>query len=147
MKKFFLFILIIAGFLAGCDPADQYPLSFKYNSTTWYAGSAPTLLTGGKIYINATSITQGQNPIGMTLSQYAMVDTFDIDSLNNGFLFGASYGTGYSAKLNNPAKLIIKEFNPAEQHIVAEFYGWLSTYNRTDSVLITDGKFDLTYQQ
>lgn len=147
MKKFNLIVFTLILILAGCDPADQYPLSFKFNSTTWYAASAPTLLTGGKIYINATSITQGQNPIGMTLSQYAMVDTFDIDSANNAFLFGASLGSGYYAKINNPATLIIKEFNPGNQHIVAEFYGWLSNANRTDSVLITDGKFDLTYQQ
>lgn len=147
MKKVQLLFLALILMIAGCDPADQYPISFKYGTNTWYAASAPTLLTGGKIYINATSITQGQNPISFVLNQYAMVDTFDIDSINNAFLFGAATSTGYYAKANNPASLIIKEFNPGNQHIVAEFYGWLSTANRTDSVLVTDGKFDLNYQQ
>ncbi len=148
MKKSIFSILTLAVILlSGCDPADQYPISFKVNgSTTWYASSAPAILSSGKIYINANSITQGQNPVAFTLGQYAAVDTFDIDSANNAFLYGATLGSGYYAKSTNVAKMIVTEFNPADKHIVANFYGWLSNSNRTDSVLITDGKFDLHYQ-
>lgn len=148
MKKLIqVSLVIIMLIIVGCDPASQYPISFKVNGNTWYANAAPTYLVSGSILINATSITQGQNPIAFSLTQYAMVDTFDLDSTNNAFLYGASLGSGYYAKAHNPAKIIIKEFNPTDKHIVAEFYGHISNANYSDSVLITDGRLDLHYQQ
>lgn len=147
MKKLISAVIITSIFgLFSCDPASQYPISFKVNGTAWYASSAPTLLAGGKIYINANSITQGQNPVAFSISDYAVVDTFDLDSATNAFLFGASLSSGYYAKAYNPAKIIIKQFDLADKHIVAEFYGRLYNANDNDSILITDGKFDLHYQ-
>ena len=132
--------------IAGCDPASQYPVSFKVNGATWYASSAPAAFGGGKILINANSITQGQNPISFSISQYAIIDTFLLDSINNGFLYGATPSSGYYAKMQSPATIIIKEYNPTDKKIVADFYGWIYNMANTDSVLITDGKFDLHYQ-
>lgn len=148
MKKLiFTCLSVVVLALSSCDPADQYPISFKVNGSPWYANAAPTYLVSGKILINATSITQGQNPIAFSLTQYAMVDTFELDSANNAFLFGASLGSGYYAKAHHPATIIIKEFNPSDKHIVAEFYGHIFNSSSNDSVLITDGKFDLHYQE
>lgn len=148
MKNLKLFLTAAICFLlVNCDPAEQYPVSFKYNGTSWYAVSSPAIVTGGKLYINANSTNQAQNPISMTLTQYTVLDTFDLDSATNAFLFGQSFATGYYAKSSNPAKIIIKEYNAGDKHVVADFYGWLFNFNHVDSVLITDGRFDLRYQE
>lgn len=146
MKKLFLSIILLAVFgFYSCDPAEQYPISFKIDGTTWYAASAPAILTGSNnISINSFSTIQNQSPIAFYFTQYA-VGAYQLDHVNNYFQYGDTT-TGYYAQSNNPATLVITEFNSSTKKISGEFYGNLYNAAQSDSVLVTDGKFHLYYQ-
>jgi len=78
MKKSTLFLLatIILICSQGCDPASQYPISYKIDGTPWYAESAPCLLTGlNNISINATPTVQNQQLSIFYFTQYSVVLT------------------------------------------------------------------------
>lgn len=146
MKKLsLLFILIISIAFFSCDPAEQYAISFKINGTTpWYSSSAPCFYNSGKIYLNAVST----NP-----SQYILAWVFDtenpgtypIDHVVNHLSYGDTI-TGYYAQSSNPASLTVTEFNTTNKKFVGTFYGKLYNAAKTDSILITDGRFNLVYQ-
>ena len=149
MKKSTLFLLatIILICSQGCDPASQYPISYKIDGTPWYAESAPCFLTGlNNISINATPTVQNQQLSIFYFTQYS-VGTHQLDGANNFFQYGADTTTGYYAQASNPATLNITEFNTSTKKIVGTFFGVLYNQGKTDSIVITDGKFDLHYQQ
>ena len=148
MKKFISAIIAFSIFgLFGCDPASQYSISYKINGTTWYSASAPAFMTvSNKISINAISKVQNQNKTVFLFSQYN-VGTYQLDHINNDFMYvDSDTSNGYYAQSNNPATLIISEYNSSTKKVAGTFYGRLYNAAKTDSVLITDGKFDLYYQ-
>jgi hypothetical protein len=145
-KKIALSIFaIVVLVLSGCDPSEQYPISFKINGTTnWYAASAPCFYSNGKINVNATSTNQSQF---ITAWQFdnETPGTYPIDHITNHFSYGDTV-TGYYAQSTNPATLTVTEFNTSNKKFVGTFSGKLFNSGKTDSILITDGKFDLFYQ-
>lgn len=148
MKKSILSIFILGIFiLSGCDPADQYPISYKINGTPWYASSAPAFMTvSNKISVNAISTVQNQKKTIFLFSQYN-VGTYQLDHINNDFMYvDSDTSNGWYAQSNNPATLVITEYNASTKKVVGTFYGKLYNSAKTDSVLITDGKFNLNYQ-
>lgn len=154
MKKSILFSLLFAALVLlgseGCNPADQYPISYKIDGTPWYSESAPCLLTGlGNISVNATSTVQNQNLTIFYFTQYS-VGTHAIDNIDNFFTYdndGDTTNGGFWAQSHNPATLNITEFNTGTKKIVGTFSGVLYNAGASDSIVITDGKFDLHYQQ
>jgi hypothetical protein len=154
MKKSTLFSFLFAAVVLicsqGCDPSSQYPISYKIDGSPWYAESAPCLLTGlNNISINATPTVQNQKLTIFYFTQYS-VGTHSIDNVNNFFTYdndGDTTNGGYWAKSHNPATVSISEFNTGTKKIVGTFSGKLYNIDNTDSILITDGRFDLHYQQ
>ncbi len=148
MKKIIITLFIsFSLLLIGCDPAEQYPISYKINGTTWYASSAAAFeTTGNNISVNAISTLQNQKKTVFFFTQYN-VGTYQLDHINNDFMYvDSDTSNGWYAQSHNPATLIITEFNASDKKIVGEFYGQLYNAALTDSILITDGKFHLFYQ-
>lgn len=148
MKKsiLILFASVILICSQGCDPSDQYPISYKIDGTPWYAESAPCFLTGSNnISINATSTVQNQKITVFYLTQYS-VGTHQLDNVNNFFQYPDTV-TGFYAQASNPATIEITEFNTSSKKIVGTFFGVLYNQGKSDSIVITDGKFNLHYQQ
>jgi hypothetical protein len=145
MKKLtalFSGLLMVA--LFSCDPASQYPISYKINGSTWYSSSAPAYYASNALSVNAISTLQNQSLTVLYFKQ-CIPGTFSLDHNNNEFWYGDTV-TGYYAQTNNPATLIITEFNTTDKRIVGEFYGQLYNAAKNDSIIITDGKFDLHFQ-
>jgi len=146
MKKLSLILLLIISTVTfSCDPAEQYAVSFKINGTTaWYSGSAPCFYSSGKMYLNAISTNQSQYVLAWVFDTENS-GTYPIDHIVNHMSYGDTT-TGYYAQSSNPATLEVTEFNPTTKKFVGTFYGKLYNYGKTDSILITDGRFNLVYQ-
>jgi hypothetical protein len=149
MKKI-IFIIFSACIMFSCDPADQYPISYKIDGTTWYAASAPAFITvGNNFSVNGVSTVQNQKKTIFFFTQYNTPGTYLLDNVNNVFMYdddGDTANGGYYAQNVNPGTLKITEFDGSAKRIAGEFYGKLYNMGRTDSILITDGKFRLTFQ-
>lgn len=144
-KRLMLFIFATGVLiLTSCDPADQYSISYKINGNTWYASSAACYYSGGKMNVNAISTNQSQFVTAFQFDNETP-GTYPIDHITNFFSYGDT-ATGYYAQASNPATLTVTEFNTADKKFVGTFNGKLFNLGKTDSVLITDGKFNLNYQ-
>ena len=94
--------------------------------------------------VNAISTNQAQFVTAFEFDNETP-GTYPIDHINNFFAYGDT-STGYYAQASNPATLTVTEFNTTDKKFVGTFNGMLYNYGKTDSVLITDGKFNLHYQ-
>lgn len=143
-------LIFVAISLVACDPADQYPISYKIDGTTWYAASAPAFITvGNNFSVNGVSTVQNQKKTIFFFTQYNTPGTYLLNNVTNVFMYdddGDTANGGYYAQNYNPATLIITEFDGATKKIAGEFYGKLYNAGRSDSILITDGKFHLGFQ-
>ncbi len=146
MKKLiFPILLLITIAFSSCDPAEQYAISFKINGTTaWYSATAPCFYNSGKIYLNSTSTNQSQY-ITAWVFEDETPGTYPIDHIDNHFSYGDTV-TGYYAQSSSPATLTVTEFNTTSKKFVGTFNGKLYNSGKTDSILITDGRFNLVYQ-
>jgi len=147
MKKSILFpiIFICMILITSCDPASQYPLSLKVNGNPWYGASSPAFMDTAGIHVNALSTNQSQFPIVFRWEQYT-VGTYQLDSVNNYMQYGAPSSGGYYATPGNPGTFVVSEYNAGDKHIVGTFNGMLYNLAKTDSILVSEGKFDLHYQ-
>ena len=145
MKKL-LFVLFSLSLLAlsGCNPADQYAISYKINGSPWYAGSAPTFLANGRIAVNAVSTNQSQYITVFDFSQLS-VGTHSLNKIDNGIYYPDT--TGFYFQPSNPGTLVISKFDSNAKNISGTFSGKMYNAAKSDSITITEGKFDLHYQQ
>ncbi|MBE2247646.1 MAG: hypothetical protein IAE67_10345 [Candidatus Competibacteraceae bacterium] len=145
MKKLH-FIFIMSVLVWGCDKSEQYAVTARIDGVEWISkGAVPAILTANGLLINASNPTQSPIAISIDDLVYNVIGSHPIDSTNNAFLYGSSITTGYFAKPSNPGALNITEVDASEKRVKGTFE--LMTYSLAgDSVHVTDGTFNIVYQ-
>jgi len=148
MKKLLYTAFVAMLLLTACDPAEQYPISYKYNGNTWYAASAGASITNtNKFYVDALPTVQNQRHTVFVFTDYATPGTYALTDTSNIIMYtndGVLANSHYTHR-HNPATLIITSFDSGAKKLTGEFHGYLFNQALTDSLLITDGKFNLKY--
>lgn len=144
MKKLAASLIFSSLLFWGCSEADLYSVTAKVNNQPWKSdGYTLAQLVQEGILINAQNSTLPT--MSLIIGTYANIGTFSIDSTNNAVGYG-NMGSGYSSRPFRPGVLTITEFQPNRKHIKGTFNCVLFSSNNLDSIIITDGTFDVTYQ-
>jgi hypothetical protein len=140
----FFFIACYLTLISGCSGEDQYAVSAKVGSVNWYSNSyAQAALGTSRLIINARS--KDYPEIALSILNYDMPGTFPIDSSSNAFLYGNNLASGYYMRSSQPGTITITAFDAQARRIQGTFSGTAFS-SAGDSVLVTDGKFDVNYQ-
>jgi len=131
-------------FISSCDKTEQYALTCRIDGQEWLSkGTVMAIVGANGLLINATSNTLF--PIALSIKNYDSLGVYALDSLNNAFLYGSSLSSGYYAKFAKPGIVEVTEFNAADKKVKGTFS--LTAYKTNgDSVMVTDGTFNIFYQ-
>lgn len=143
MKKIFL-LLFTAVILTSCDPSEIYPVVCKLDNIPWNAASAPAITGSYGLTFNAQN-NDNSSIMSATLLDYAVVGTHTIDTTDNVFALFDN-GTSYKVRQDRPGVLKITEYDSGSKKVKGEFSFTLFDLNSSDSIVVTDGKFNLKYQ-
>ncbi|MCZ2444146.1 MAG: hypothetical protein LC101_10275 [Flavobacteriales bacterium] len=147
MKQVRAFLILGALSLLACNASDQYAVTARIDGMEWMSkGAVPAILTVNSLLINASNPTQTPIAISINSSMYNVIATHPLDSVQNAFLYGSSLSTGYYAKPSNPGQITILEVDANEKRVKGSFE--LMAYSASgDSVHVTDGTFNIVYQE
>ncbi|MCX7744222.1 MAG: DUF6252 family protein [Flavobacteriales bacterium] len=148
MKNLKLFSILgalsIIIFLNSCDKSEQYAVTCRIDGQEWLSkGTVLAIVGANGLLINATSNTL--YPIAISIKNYDSLGVYALDSLNNAFLYGSSLSSGYYARLAKPGIIEVTEFSAADKRVKGTFS--LTAFKTNgDSVVVTDGTFNVFYQ-
>lgn len=143
MKKLtYLLLALPLLLLVSCENNQSYSVTAKVNGQEWVSnGYAIAEQTSSGILVNANN--DKLPTFVLLIADFANLGTYPIDSINL-----LQYGSGPSAfkyRMNRPGTLTISSVEPNKRRIAGTFSGTLFN-SSNDSVIVTEGKFDLNYE-
>jgi hypothetical protein len=135
--------LSIAAF-SSCDTDSQYSVTATIDGQSWQSTGGVNAFRGDTvILINAFSDTDPL--VALEFSEFDTEGTFVLDSLHNAF----GYGTGpnaYYTSSSRPGTFTITAFDSGDKNLIGTF-SVVAFRGPTDSIAVTDGKFDVHYNE
>lgn len=132
-------LVVLTGLLSSCDPNSQYAVTAKVNGQTWQSTGGVSAIKGTyTLLINAYS--DNQPAIILSFTDFETPGVYALDSTNN----AASYGS-YVVRPNRPGTFSITSYHASDKHIAGSF-SFKGFSSPTDSMVVTDGAFDLHFQ-
>ncbi len=146
MKKIILYTFIFSILFMSCEKDDNYAVSCKINGNDWISDGVTMAAIGSNgLLINATSNSKPTIALLIDKELYDSVGVYSLDSTNNSFLYGNNFADGFFVKTNKPGVIEVTSFDGSDKKITGKFN--LTAFNNNgDSIVVSEGLFDLYYQ-